>query len=162
MAKTKANALTELPEGYAITESINGQVSMERIKPRLINDAERVTVKSHLEKLGLSRYQCDVKGDCITVYEPIRRIDNLLPISQKISIATAALRENLADIADKGPFEPVMRFRLFDKGKRICEVQRMTYCGEGGWMSLHDFGTLIKRTRKYLRHLGKDSFYELM
>ena len=38
----------------------------------------------------------------------------------------------------------------------------MTYRGEGGWRSLHKFGPLKDLAQKYLKHLGKDSFYDLM
>ena len=162
MTRAREDALTELPEGYAVTENINGQVSAGRIQARLITETEQAPVKSKLEKLCLPHYRCDAKGACITVYEPVHQRDDLSPTLQKMGICTAAFKENLAAIVDKGPFEPVMRFRLIDRDKRIFDVQRMTYRGEGGWRSLHKFRPLIDLVRKYLKHLGTDSFYELM
>ena len=73
MARTTESALTELPEGYAIGGSVNGQVYVGRIQPRLITHLEETLVKAELEKLGLHKYRCEVKGTYITVYEPIHR-----------------------------------------------------------------------------------------
>ena len=162
MTKIADGALTELPEGYAITENINGQVSVGRIQPRLITDLEPAIVKSELERLGLNRYRCEVKGRYITVYEPLHRESDYSPILKSMGVFTPVMKEHLSEMIDKGPLEPVMRFRLLDEDKRIFEVQRMTYRGEGGWMSLHKFGHLIDLVRKYLKHLGKDTFYDLM
>jgi hypothetical protein len=162
MTRAEDGALTKLPEGYAITETVNGQVSVGHIQPRLITDAEQAMIKSELERLGLNHYRCDVKGTYITVYEPLRREDDYSPILKSMGIFAFAMKEHMSEMIEKGPCEPVMRFRVFDQEKRIFEVQRMTYRGEGGWRSLHQFGPLEDLVRKYLKHLGQDSFYELM
>ncbi len=162
MTKTAEDALTKLPIGYIIAESVNGQVSAGRIQPKLITDSEQAMVKSELERLGLNRYCCDVKGSYITVYEPLHRESDFLPILKSMGALASMIEEYLSERIDKGPFEPVMRFRVFDSEKRIFEVERMTYRGRGGWMSLHEYSALKKLIRKYLKHLGKDSFYELM
>jgi len=162
MSREEDGVLSELPEGYAITESVNGQVSVGRIQPRSITDAEQATVKSELVKLGLNRYRCDVKGTYITVYESLHRESDYSEMYEEMGIFAPAMKKYISERIDKGPFEPVMRFRIFDQDKRIFEVQRMTYRGEGGWMSLHKFGSLKDLARNYLKHLGKDSFYDLL
>lgn len=162
MTRTAENALTELPEGYAITENVNGQVSVGRIPPKLITYVEQEMIKTELERLGLNRYRCEVKGRYITVYEPLPRENDFEPILKGIGVFAPLMEEYLSKRIDKGPFDPVMRFCLFDDDKRIFEVQRMTYRGEGGWRSLHEFGSLAELAQKYLEHLGKDSFYELI
>jgi hypothetical protein len=56
-----------------------------------------------------------------------------------------------------------MRFQLVDKDQRLFAVERMTYRGEGGWHSLLWHGeALPELARKYLPHLGRDSFFELV
>ena len=162
MTRAAEDALTEFPEGYAITENVNGQVSVGRIRPRSITDTEEDMVKSELETLGLNHYRHELNGACITVYEPVYKVDDLLPTLQKMGISNTSQKETLAEIVNNGPFEPVMRFWLFDEHNRVFEVQRMTYRGEGGWRSLHKFRPLKDLVRKYLKHLGKDTFYDLM
>ena len=162
MTRTADDALTKLPEGHVITENVNGQVSIGRIQPRLITDLEEAIVKSELEKLGLNKYRCNVKGSYITVYEPLYRESDYSEMSEEMGVFAPAMKKYISERIDKGPFDPVMRFRLIDEDKRIFELQRMTYRGEGGWMSLHKFGPLKDLARKYLKHLGKDTFYDLM
>ena len=163
MARTaEEDALTELPEGYTIGESVNGQVYVGRIQPRVITPLEESLVKAELEKLGLHRYRCEVKGVYITVYEPLRCESDYSEMLKEMGVFAWKMEKHLTEMIDKGPFEPVMRFHLFDQEKRIFEGERMTYRGRGGWRSLHDFKTLTELTRKYLPHLGKDSFFELM
>ena len=73
MSKTAEGALNELPAGYIITESVNGQVSVGRIQPKMITDLEEAMVRSGLEKLGLGKYRYAVKGPYFTFYEPLYR-----------------------------------------------------------------------------------------
>ena len=44
MTRVAEDAVTKLPEGYAITENVNGQVSAGRIKPRPITMLEEAMV----------------------------------------------------------------------------------------------------------------------
>ena len=162
MTKMAEGALTELPEGYTITESVNGQVSIGRIQPRLITEPEQAMVKSELERLGLNRYRCDVKGTYITVYEPLHRESDYSEMLKEMGIFAPAMKKYISERIDKGQYDPVMRFRVFDQEKRIFEVERMTYRGDGGWRELLKHGTLKELIRRYLEHLGKESFYELM
>ena len=61
------------------------------------------------------------------------------------------------------PMSPAFRFKLIRKKERVFEAQR--FCFRGGiedWISLHHEGTLDELCQYYLKHLGKESFYELM
>lgn len=162
MAKTPEGALSELPAGYTITESVNGQVSVGRIQPRIIPDSEEALVRSELNRLGLDAYRCSVKGAYITVYEPLHSRQDYSEMLNEMGFLAPVANDYITSRIEKGPFDPVMRFRLFDRDKRVYEVERMTYRGMGGWRSLHRFGGLSELARKYLPHLGKESFYDLM
>lgn len=57
-------------------------------------------------------------------------------------------------------YDAVMRFTL----DRICgpyQVERRCYRGEEPWASL-GFGSLDRMLKKYVRHIGKESFFDLM
>jgi len=162
MTKTAESALTELPAGHVIAESVNGQVSASRIRPRLITDSEEAMVKTELEKLGLNKYRCEVKGTYITVYEPLHSESDYSEMLEDMFIFAASKKKYISERIDKGPFDPVMRFRIYDQEKRMFGAECMTYRGRGGWRELLKHGTLKELIRMYLEHLGKDSFYELI
>lgn len=58
-------------------------------------------------------------------------------------------------------FFPVLRFRLVDEDERLFLAERMTYSGDRGWWSLETL-PLAEAVKRYVRHLGKESFFELM
>ena len=58
-------------------------------------------------------------------------------------------------------YAPVLQFKLIDKKDRRFMVARMTYRGEGGWHTL-DVMQLAAAATYYIRHLGKDSFFDLV
>jgi hypothetical protein len=161
MVKTPEGALAELPAGYAITESVNGQVSVGRIRSRMITDSEETLVQSELNRCGLDSYRYGVKGAYITVYEPLYRQEDYLELIDEMSVSVSAAKDYISSKIKKGPFEPVMRFCLVDRDHRIFEVERMAYRGRGGWRPLYESGPLVELVRKYLHYLGKESFYEL-
>jgi hypothetical protein len=58
-------------------------------------------------------------------------------------------------------FSTDLRFVVSDSKERLFYPERMTYSGEGGWMTIDSPQPLKKLAKKYLKHLGKDSFYEI-
>ena len=161
MTKTEDGALTEIPKGYSITESVNGQVSIGRIRPKRITDLEEARVKSELNKCGLNKYRCGIQGLCITVYEPLYDESEYLDTYEPMGVTTTAMTQYVSERIEKGPFNPVMRFHVLDQDERIFEVERMTYRGDGGWSWSLNCGPLAKLTQKYIKHLGRESFFDL-
>lgn len=162
MTRVAEGALTKLPEEYVITENVNGQVSVGRIKPRLITKLEEARLKSELKKFGLANYRVAVKHTYITIYEPRYHGEDYLPMLEQMAALPETKRKILTKIANRSSVDPVMRFCIVDKKKRLFDIERMTYRGMGGWRSLFESMALPELTRKYLKHLGKDSFYDLM
>jgi hypothetical protein len=59
-------------------------------------------------------------------------------------------------------YSPVFRFRLIDPQERTFLAERMCYRSSlEGWLSLHDAGSVSSLADRYLRHLGKDSLFEI-
>jgi hypothetical protein len=190
MKASPAGALNALPDGHEIVEGVNGEVSVRRKKPQLIKPLEVQLVKSGLEKRGLQGYRAAAKDKRITVYEPLKKEEDYQELlglqaaySQQFveSIAAhlpddspemASMHQLLGQVDDApreatiqrlvpdSPVEPVLRFTLSNKEKRLFDVERMTYSGEGGW-HYPAFGMrLADAAREYLPHLGKESFFE--
>ena len=72
LTQSPQGALAELPSGYEVSENVNGQVSVRRVRPRRITVAEEELVRKALESHGLDEYRVEAKGRYITVFEPDR------------------------------------------------------------------------------------------
>lgn len=87
----------------------------------------------------------------------VTHIDFLREINMRFS--ASGLEERAVRNAH---YTPVMRFVLQDEAKRVFRPER--YCFRGSvedWISIGEPDQLKKLTAKFLKHLGKDSLYEL-
>ncbi len=144
-------ALEAIPEGYEVRESVNGQVSLARATERLVRAAEEDAVRGFLP----DGCQLEIKGREVIVFEPANGAGIPAP-NPWLQRAMAA------HLAKSARYEPVMKFELLDDDKRTFEVSRWRYSGEGGWTYPLATGPLAKLARKFLPHIGKQSFYNLM
>jgi hypothetical protein len=186
LKRTKEGALAELPAGYEVVESVNGQASVRRTRVRHISPEEEAIVRYGLKRHDLSDYRLEIKGLDITVFEPDRdpaaiaaefnplemmpaeiseRVKAMVrerfgeeAVDQYIRERQRALREQVERTVR---YSPVLRFKLVDRKNRVFEVARMTYRGEGGWHAL-DVLPLGTAVAKYVKHLGRDTFFELI
>jgi hypothetical protein len=60
-------------------------------------------------------------------------------------------------------YSPVLQFILEDEERRIFVVQRYCYRGSiDDWIYVGGSGKLEKLVQQYVKHLDKESFFELM
>lgn len=150
-----------MPAGYEVYESIGGQVFLRRKTAQVISEAEFEIVRQALISLAEGWcYKAEIKKNMIVIHEAsqdISWIESLAPRLGPAALREAAIR--------RARYMAVLRFILVDQTKRRFAVER--YCFRGSvdrWISIgedspSDLSTLVK---KYVRHLGKDSFYDLM
>lgn len=192
MKKTSSGALDALPEDMEIIEGPNGEVSARRRKPRLIEREDELLIETKLADLGLRGYRVAADGIYITVFEPLQSAQELEDMISPLIMPQEAILDQLADMPgpesatlrelresfkrraprdieavvdrklESSRVEPVMRFVLSKTATRKFSVERMTFRGSGGWWSLSGPMPLERAADEYLRHLGKDSFFELM
>ena len=163
MKTTAAGALTELPEGYAITENVNGQIGVGRKKPRIITEEEEALVVKKLNDLGFENYRCEAKSGYLTIWEPSPSLAKVPELVVNFpGLSPHHLSVFLKKHIEAAPMEAILRFRLTDKKRRLFNLERMTWRGDGGWKSLWQEAPLDQLAAKYLPHIGKDSFYELI
>ena len=127
--------LDAVPDGYEIYENPNAQVFLRKTIPQIITDDEIMVVQAGLRKFA-KRQNCivDVKKEHIVVYE-----------------------------GQGGYFQPILRFTLMDENARLFSADRWCFLGSiDDWFPLSGYGELPKLVEKYCRHLGKESFFELM
>lgn len=158
-----ANAITAMPEGFEFTESMNGVVSVRRVREKLIPDPDVDVVRAELERHEhLAAYRVEVRGREIIVHAPDRGglSDERMRSSPFFGLSPDLDRRRREEFEAQGRYSPVMKFELSKDGG--WSAYRMTYRGEGGWSWALDSGPLRKLVKKLVRHLGTDEFYELI
>jgi hypothetical protein len=147
-----------VPDGFEIHETVNGQVYLRRVQPKLIQDEELDLLRRGLAqpKPG-HRYKVEARSDTITVHESAQDLSGFRQFAPHLSLHKhERIEEQFAH------YQPILRFILVDAEQRRFAPER--YCFRGSvddWISIGLPDTLSKLAARYLKHLGKDSFYEL-
>lgn len=161
----KGKPLDEIPEGWEISESVNGIVSLVKKRPALILTSEVAAVEAAVERHPRSRnYRVSVKHDQIQIYEEvgpdaedlIMALERQMLESPELAARIRAERERYAQ------FTPVMRFILIDAETRSFGVQRWCYRGSiDDWIDIGASGSLEQLAQRLIPTLGTDQFFEL-
>jgi hypothetical protein len=151
----------EIPDGYEIYENPNGQVFLRRTDKIRILDREVSLVSAGVKRhTRLKNFLVDKKPRAIVICTPVQSVDDLTTIlSQFTPFPTDAVASTVADFVD---YEPMMRFTLVDEDERLFQAER--YCFKGGiddWIEIGDADRLDRLVKTYVRHLDRDSFYDL-
>jgi hypothetical protein len=165
----KDNPVNEIPEGYEITESINGIVSLSKIRPKLILEDEISKVKEAIEKHPEGRkYRVDIKSKRITIYEQVgpdmRELASMFAKSLGLpDVITEGFNERLEiEHRNYTQYTPVMRFSLSDKKKRLFGAERMCYLGSvDDWIDIKYGKTVEELADTVIPLLGTEEFFEL-
>lgn len=155
----------QLPEGYTISESINGIVSLARTRPALIRPDEVAAVEAERSRLPDARkYRVDTRQDRIIIYERVGAdIDEILAMMKlPFPPSRATLDELRADQERRAQYSPVLRFILLDPAQRTFRTERMCYLGSiDDWIDVFPQGPIKQLARDVLPRLGTDEFFEL-
>lgn len=151
-------AADTIPAGYEIYENVPGQVFLRRIPKKLIADDEFALVKAGLGAHAEDwHYKTEIKKNMLIVYETDAKRDWLRELAPWINPA----KEKTFRIQNSY-YQAVFRFILVDPARRLFTPER--YCFRGsvdGWINLGPPASLPALIKKYVKHLGRDSFYEL-
>ncbi len=153
----------ELPVEYEIREQVTGQVSVRLAKPKLITDEEVLELENAVaEVVPENRFYVDRNEKLLTVYvvdpsdddaEAWRRIGGPLLNAERLEDT----------IRQSTRYEHTFRFRLFDEKWRGFQTQRYCYRGSvDAWINIGDPGFLPDLAETYLKHIGQESYYDLM
>jgi hypothetical protein len=150
-----------IPEGYEIYENPNGQVFLRKIVPKEILDHEMAilekTLRAHAKP---TKYIIDTKGKVITIFwtdQSGSERKDLFPF-----FGMARMEEFYQSHAY---FSPIFRFTLVDPKERLFIAERFCFRGSiDDWTHLCGGGpdSLQTLAGRYVKHLGEESFYELM
>jgi hypothetical protein len=158
--KEVGTPVKSIPKGYEIYEDPNGRVFLRKIVPTKISQEEVSVVENTIRQyVKLKDYKIDVKGKAITIYLPDQEIDELRSCFDSFVLVNHSLLDkSLKNILT---YSPIMRFILTDERDRKFRVERAEFLDDD-WFLLDGPKDLQKLAQKYCRHLGKDSFYDLV
>jgi hypothetical protein len=130
--KSEGELRQQLPDGFEIYESPRGHVLCRRIQPKLVSEQEIEVVREAIRNCG------------------------------KQLLAGVDVKGK--DIIACEGEHPCLRFSLCDDDKRLFKASRWCYRGSiDGWFALCGGPKpLSQLAADYCRHIGEESFFELM
>lgn len=165
----KGERVKQIPEGWRISESVNGIVSLVRDRPAQILPQELAAVEAAVGQHPKSHnYRVAVKRDRIEVYERVGPdADEVLSIFTKMGVGGLGMRHRIgelrADMDRRAQFTPVLRFVLADAEKRTFHTQRWCYLGSiDDWIHVGSRGPLKRQARQWIPRLGTEALFEVL
>lgn len=153
-------ALTKVPDGFEVSESINAIVSLRREAasrtsvPLTDVGVVESAIGAHPHLYG---YVVRVVGNAIVIFEPRHRPAKLRRLVGRLGANSRGANfgsEQLKNVK----FDPVMKFEPDGTGYTVF---RMTYRGEGGWSWPLKSGKLPDVSEEFVKAIGTQAFFEL-
>ena len=162
----KGGSPDKIPDGYRISESVNGNVSLVKDRPQLILPQEVAGVEAVLARHPKSDdYRVAVKKNHIVIYERLGPdVETLSAIFGNLSpLSSDIVKNRIQEQLDKmARFSPILRFILVDPDERKFTAERWSYMGDiDDWIDIGESGKLEKLARRLIPKLGTDDFFEL-
>lgn len=149
-----------IPDGYEIYENVNAQVFLRRKTIPLIQDDEIDLIRTALGKQGPEwKHKVEIKKAMIVIHQAGQDYDAL---ERRFSSWMDGAKMERFKI-QSATYMPIMRFILQDNEKRIFWTER--YCFRGSiddWIRIGQPGKLTALSKQFIKHLGRESFFELM
>ncbi|MGB7157764.1 MAG: hypothetical protein WBD40_06840 [Tepidisphaeraceae bacterium] len=164
--KPAGKSIDRLPEGYEIYERPeNAQVFVRKIKATRILPIERELIEASIrEQAELEYFIVEVEADSLVVYLTDTDPDAAMDLIGLIAPMTPDTAREMKQYAiGRARYEKMMRFVLTEEPNRKFAAER--WCFLGGiddWYFLDGDQPLSVLADKYVRHLGRESFFDLM
>jgi hypothetical protein len=174
------NALGALPDSLEVREHVHGRVSVRRRRARPISESETDLLGTALAQSRPFAYRLDIDGRAATIYASA---DDRRCFSESLeadfaegfsqALRTLLTKRYSAELIEmfrtrreekrnrRPRYYPLMRFVLADRERRLFSVERVCFTGESSWIRLQTL-SLPAALMKYLPHLGRDSFFDLL
>ncbi len=159
--KNTGTLVTAIPAGFEIYETPHAQVFLRKIPPKLITDEERQLVEAGMKQYSDIRYyKINVKGNAIVIYTVDKDADEF---SNRLKDWNPVIGETKIRklFALSVSYSPMLQFTLKDSERRVFSAQRYCFLGSiDDWIYI-GHGELATLVKTFLKHLGKDSYFEL-
>jgi hypothetical protein len=150
-----------LPAGYEVDENVRGQVFLRRPPGKIISDQEIAFVRDALNRHAEEwRYKIETKKNAIIIYEG----SDLLAGLEEIAPPWSNKKDLKQYAIQNADYMAMMRFVLADREKRLFVAERFCFRGSvDDWIDIGGgLGKLPGLLKKFVHHLGQESFYELL
>ena len=106
-------------------------------------------------------YKIDAKGNAIVVYIADQDIEMLAGLFQGIYPDPTTNPQLLTLLRNEIHYSPMLQFLLEDAQRRLFTAQRYCFIGSvDDWIDIGD-GPLPTLVKRYVKHLGQESYFEL-
>src|SRR6266446_1593721 len=105
----------------------------------------------------------NTKGNTIVVYTADQDIETLAEVFKDMYSGPSANTQLMTLLRNEIHYSPMLQFMLEDAQRRTFVTQR--YCFRGAiddWVDIGTPGKLATLVQKYVKHLGKESYFELL
>jgi len=157
--KPEGSLAQSLPDKYEIYETVNAQVFLRRKTSQIVLEDEIALIRNALKDHAQEwKYKAEIKKNMIVIHEACQEFDfdDLLSHwMDKAKLERIKLQRTT--------YMPIMRFVLEDKDNRIFQAERYCFLGSiDDWIMIGRPGKLHALAKKLIKHLGQESFFELM
>jgi hypothetical protein len=152
-----------IPAGYEIYENPNAQVFLRRIPPKIITDEECQIVNEGMRKYAeVKDYKVDVRGNALLIYTADQDMDTLAALVCNPHASREENARRMTLLRQGIHYSPMLVFQLVDASRRTFQTQRYCFLGAvDDWIEIGKPGKLATLVKKYVKHLGQDSYVEL-
>src|SRR5262249_35269297 len=142
----------------------SGQVVLRKTKPSCIGSAERETVVNAVRlDAGLQYFRVDVEGDGLVVYIPSQDEQEVERMLEDFDVSPFRRETVKRSMLERSDLCKMLRFTLEDAKARLFQIERWCFRGSiDNWYYLEGGKPLSYLVRKYAKHLGKESFFDLL
>jgi hypothetical protein len=150
-----------IPAGFEIYENPNAQVFLRHIPPKIITDEERRVVKDGMRTYAsVQDYKIDVRSNAFEIHTAHQDSETF---REMFTRARPDLDQTqiVAFVAQAVHYFPMMQFILEDEKRRTFTAQRYCFIGSiDDWIDI-GHGSLSTLVKRYVKHLGQESYFEL-
>ena len=133
---------------------------LRKILPKLISDDELAVVERELARVArLKGSRVERKLRVLTVYVADRKADSMEEVWRLMP-----WRPGLTEEAAKKfwSYEAQLQFMLVNDETRLFQARRYCYRGRiDDWIDIGERGSVATLAKRYLKHLGQESYFEL-
>jgi hypothetical protein len=157
----KDESLDKIPDGYRISESVNGIVSLVKEQSQLILSDEIASVEGALDRHPKGQeYRVDVKKNQIIIYERLGpNVENLISMLSKFTLLPPDIvkKRTQEQLEKSARFSPILRFILTDPENREFIAERWSYLDDiDDWVYTGESGKMRDLARRLIPRLGTD------
>jgi len=161
--QSEATLAKAIPAGYEIYENPNAQVFLRRISPKIITDEECQVVEEGMRTYAeVKDYKVDVRGSALLIYTADQDMETLAAIVCNPHASREENTRRMTLLRQGIHYSPMLVFQLIDAQRRTFQTQRYCFLGSvDDWIEIGKPGKLTRLVKRYVKHLGQESYVEL-